>query len=71
MRAQFIDSSGKMISALRIGPDTTISTSGDMALPTRSATVPTGTASIAVVITFTDHNNANEAGVDDISVVLS
>jgi hypothetical protein len=71
VRAQFMDSSGKMISALRIGPDTTISTSGDMAFRTRSVTVPAGTTTIAVVITFTDHNNANEAGVDDISVVLS
>ncbi len=71
VRAQFTDSSGKTISALRIGPDTTISTSGDMAFRTRSGTVPAGTASIAVVITFTDHNNANEAGVDDVSVVLS
>jgi hypothetical protein len=71
VRAEFLDSSGKMISALRIGPDTTISTSGDMAFRTRSATVPAGTTTIAVVITFTDHNNANEAGVDDISVVLS
>jgi hypothetical protein len=71
VRAEFMDGSGKMISALRIGPDTTISTSGDMAFRTRSATVPSGAASIAVVITFTDHNNANEAGADDISVVLS
>ncbi len=71
VRAQFMDGSGKMISALRIGPDTTISTSGDMAFRTRSATVPAGAASIAVVITFTDHNNANEAGADDISVVVS
>ena len=66
-----MDSSGKVVSALRIGPDTTISTSGDMAFRTRSATVPAGTTTIAVVITFTDHNNANEAGVDDISVVLT
>jgi hypothetical protein len=71
VRAQFMDASGKMISALRIGPDTTISTSGDMAFRTRSANVPAGTANIAVVVTFTDHNNANEAGADDISVVLS
>ena len=71
VRAEFMDGSGKMISALRIGPDTTISTSGDMAFRTRSASVPAGTASIVVVITFTDHNNSNEAGVDDVSVVLT
>ena len=70
VRAEFMDASGKMISAVRIGPDTTIGGAtwrcGRGAPPSRP-----GTASIAVVITFTDHNNANQAGADDISLVLS
>jgi hypothetical protein len=70
VRAQFMDSSGKMLSAVRIGPDTTIGGS-DMASRSRTATVPRGTASISIVITFTDHNNANQAAADDISLVLS
>jgi hypothetical protein len=70
VRAEFLDSSGKMLSAIRIGPDTTIG-GGDMALRFRSATVPTGAVSISVVVTFTDHANYNLAGADDISVVLS
>jgi hypothetical protein len=70
VRAQFTDASGKMLSAIRIGPDTTIG-GGDMDPRTRNATVPAGTVSIAIVITFTDHVNANLAGADDISLVLS
>ena len=71
VRAQFMDSSGKMLSAVRIGPDTTIGGT-DMALRSRTATVPPGTASISVVITFTTLNHdASQAGADDISLVLS
>ena len=55
---------------MRIGPDTTIG-GEDMALRTRSATVPAKTASIAVVVTFTDHVNYNLAGADNLSLVLS
>jgi hypothetical protein len=69
VRAEFMDSSGKVISSLRIGPDTTIG-GGNMALRTRSATVPAGTTSIAVVVTFTDHANFNLAGADELSLVL-
>jgi hypothetical protein len=69
VRAEFMDSSGKVISTLRIGPDTTIG-GGNMSLRTRSSTVPTGTSSIAIVVTFTDHNNYNLAGADDLSLVL-
>ncbi len=70
VRAEFMDSSGKALSSIRIGPDTTIG-GGNMALRTRSGAVPAGTASIAVVITFTDHANYNLAGADDVSLVLS
>jgi len=70
VRAEFVDSSGKVLSAIRIGPDTTIG-GGNMALRTRSGVVPATTAAISVVITFTDHNNANLAGADDLSLVLS
>jgi hypothetical protein len=70
VRAQFMNSSGKMLSAIRIGPDTTIG-GGDMDFRTRNASVPAGTASISVVVTFTDHVNANLAGADDISLVLN
>ena len=56
--------------ALRIGPDTTIASS-DMAFRTRSGTVPPGTSTVVVVITFTDHANYNLAGADDLALVLS
>lgn len=69
VRAEFMDSSGKILSTLRIGPDTTIG-GGNMAPRTRSSTVPSGTTSIAIVITFTDHSNYNLAGADDLSLVL-
>lgn len=71
VRAAFLDAGGKTLSGLRVGPDTTISSEGDMSLRTRSGTVPAGTASIQVTVTFTDHGNYNLAGADDISVVLS
>jgi hypothetical protein len=71
VRAQFLNSSGKMLSAIRIGPDTTIGGT-DMAQRSRSATVPPGTTSISVVITFTTYNHdSSQAGADDISLVLS
>lgn len=70
VRAEFLDASGKMLSAVRIGPDSTIG-GGNMALRTRSGVVPAKTAAISVVITFTDHANDNLAGADDLSLVLS
>ena len=42
-----------------------------MAREPRNGTVPSGTASISVVVTFTDHANYNLAGADDLSLVLS
>ena len=72
VRAEFIDSSGKLISAIRIGPDTTLPSDGEMGERSRSGKVPTGTTSISVVIIFADTiNNADEAGADDISLVLT
>ena len=70
VRAEFRDSTGKLLSAIRIGPDTTIG-GGNMGQRTRSGVVPPKTASISVVITFTDHANDNLAGADDLSLILS
>jgi hypothetical protein len=71
VRAQFTDASGKILAALRIGPDTTIS-STDMALRSRTGKVPTGAKAVAVVVTFTNpHANYNLAGADDLSLLLN
>jgi hypothetical protein len=70
VRAAFMDSSNKVLSAIRIGPDTTIG-GGNMALRTRNGIVPPKTASVNIVVTFTDHANDNLAGADDLSLVLS
>jgi hypothetical protein len=50
VRAQFTDASGKVLGALRIGPDTTIS-STDMALRSRSAKIPAGATQVVIVVT--------------------
>jgi hypothetical protein len=70
VRAEFTDSSGKVIAALQIGPDTTIG-GQDMAFRTRSGNVPRGTMTVNIVVTFTDHANYNLAGADNLSLVLS
>jgi hypothetical protein len=71
VRAAFMDASGKTLSAIRIGPDTTIG-GENMALRSRNGTVPSGAASVEVIITFTEHNaDYNYAGADDVSLVLS
>jgi hypothetical protein len=71
VRAVFMDASGKMLSAIRIGPDTTIG-GENMALRSRNGTVPSGGVSVDVIITFTEHDaDYNYAGADDISLVLS
>ena len=70
VRAQFMDASGKVLSAIRIGPDTTIG-GADMAFRTRKGVVPGGAKQVEVVITFTDHANYNLAGADSLSLVLS
>lgn len=69
VRAQFMNASGKVLSAIRIGPDTTIGGS-DMAFRTRNGAVPPGTTSVTIVITFTDHANDNLAGADNLSLIL-
>ena len=70
VRAVFMDASGKMLTSIRIGPDSTIG-GGNMAFRSRNGNVPSGAASIAVVITFNDHANYNLAGADDVSLVLN
>ncbi len=70
VRATFTDASGKTLTAIRIGPDSTLG-GGDMGLRTRTGTVPPGATGVTVTITFTDHANYNLAGADDISLVLS
>ncbi len=69
VRAEFMDASGKVLSAIRIGPDTTIG-GEDMASRARQGTVPAGATSATIIITFTDHANYNLAGADDLSLVL-
>jgi hypothetical protein len=70
VRATFTDASGKSLTGIRIGPDSTIG-SYDMAPRTRAGTVPAGATGVTVTITFTDHANYNLAGADDVSLVLA
>jgi hypothetical protein len=71
VRAVFVDASGKTLSAIRIGPDTTIG-GADMALRTRTGSVPPGAVSVQVIVTFTEHDaDYNFAGADDVSLVLT
>jgi hypothetical protein len=70
VRATFLDASGKTLTVVRIGPDSTLG-GGDMGLRSRTGTVPAGAVSVNVSITFTDHVNYNLAGADDVSLVLS
>ena len=71
VRAAFMGASGTTLSAIRIGPDTTIG-GENMALRSRGGTVPAGAVSVEVIITFTEHDaDYNYAGADDISLVLS
>ncbi len=69
VRAEFADASGRVLAAIRIGPDSTIGSS-DMALRSRHGVVPHGAVAAMVVITFTDHANYNLAGADSLSLVL-
>jgi hypothetical protein len=71
VRAVFTDASGKTLSAVRIGPDTTIG-GENMAFRSRNGVVPSGAVSVEMIITFTEHDaDYNYAGADDISLVLS
>ena len=71
VRAQFEDASGKLLAAIRIGPDTTITGSSVMALRTRKGTVPAGAAQVTIVVTFRGGTRGKLAGVDDLSLVLT
>jgi hypothetical protein len=70
VRASFTDASGKPLAVIRIGPDSTLG-GGSMGYRSRSGSVPAGTVSVTVTITFTDHANYNLAGADDISLVFA
>ena len=49
VRAEFADASGKVLSMIRIGPDTTVANT-DMAARSRSGTVPAGTKQATIVV---------------------
>jgi hypothetical protein len=70
VRAEFADAGGKVLARLRIGPDTTIAGT-DMVRRSRTGTVPRGATQVNVVVTFTNSNQYNLAGADDLSLVLS
>ncbi len=70
VRASFTDASGKTLTGIRIGPDSTLG-GGVMGLRSRTGTVPAGATGVTLTITFTDHANYNLAGADDISLVLA
>jgi hypothetical protein len=71
VRAVFMDASGKMLSGIRIGPDTTIG-GENMAIRSRTGSVPSGAVSVELIVTFTEHDaDYNFAGADDVSLVLS
>ena len=69
VRAAFTDASGRTLSGIRIGPDTTVG-GGNMAFRSRAGSVPAGAVAVTITITFTDHANYNLAGADDVSLVL-
>lgn len=69
VRAEFTDASGKLLSLIRIGPDSTIAGS-DMAFRTRHGKVPAGAVGVTIVVTFTDHANYSLAGADNLSLLL-
>ena len=71
VRAQFEDAAGTVIAAVKIGPDTTIS-STDMQARSRSIKVPAGAKQVTVVVSFGGGgSNYKLAGADSLSLVLS
>jgi hypothetical protein len=71
VRAEFADAAGKILSRVRIGPDTTISGT-DMTYRSRTGTVPAGAKQVTVVVTFAGGGFAYKlAGADELSLVLS
>lgn len=70
VRAQFEDAAGKTLSAVRIGPDTTIAGT-NMTMRIRSRKVPAGTAQVTIVVTFAGGGFAYKlAGADALSLIL-
>ena len=69
VRAEFMNASGKLLSMIRIGPDSTIGGT-DMAFRTRHGKVPGGAVGVTIVVTFTDHANYSLAGADNLSLML-
>ena len=70
VRAQFEDAAGKMLSAVRIGPDTTIAGT-NMTARSRSARVPAGAKQVTIVVTFAGGGaNYKLAGADALSLSL-
>lgn len=70
VRAQFEDAAGKSLSAVRIGPDTTIAGT-NMTARSRSAKVPAGAKQVTVVVTFAGGgSNYKLAGADALSLIL-
>jgi hypothetical protein len=71
VRAQFEDAAGKTLTALRIGPDTTIAGT-NMAFRTRNRKVPAGTTQVTIVVTFAGGGFAYKlAGADALALVLT
>lgn len=71
VRAQFQDATGKVLSTVRIGPDSTISGT-DMSPRSRSGKVPAGAKQVTIIVTFAGGGAAYKlAGVDSLSLVLS
>jgi hypothetical protein len=70
VRAQFEDAAGKTLSAVRIGPDTTIAGT-NMTSRSRSAKVPAGAKQVTIVVTFAGGGaNYKLAGADALSLIL-
>jgi hypothetical protein len=70
VRAEFADATGKVLSRIRIGPDTTIS-STDMSHRSRSGNVPARAKQVTVVVTFAGGGaNYKLAGADALSLML-
>ena len=70
VRAQFEDAAGKTLSAVRIGPDTTIAGT-NMTARSRSAKVPAGAKQVTIVVTFAGGGaNYKLAGADALSLSL-
>jgi hypothetical protein len=70
VRAQFEDAAGKPLSAVRIGPDTTIAGT-NLTARSRSAKVPAGAKQVTVVVTFAGGgSNYKLAGADALSLIL-